>query len=140
MPANPFAVELDINSPAKIDRLALRFRGSPRPRAFRRKDVGKIMSTLLMASNTAGRNLPPWHNAKPSRQVLTGCKRQKHFETSRSSFHDKFPDCRYGVFALRLDLVERHHPGFHVVIKMAVEHPSARIIGDHVHCDHLCLH
>src|ERR1035438_7603543 len=41
---------------------------------------------------------------------------------------------------LRLDLVERHHPGFHVVIKMAVEHPSTRIIGDHVHCDHLCLH
>src|SRR5260370_33132510 len=38
---------------------------------------------------------------------------------------------------LLFDLVAGHHAGLHVFVEVAVEHPDAGIVGDHVHGFHL---
>jgi hypothetical protein len=45
-----------------------------------------------------------------------------------------------GSRSSRLDFVQRRHPGFHGVVDVAVEHPSARILGNHIDGAHLRLH
>jgi hypothetical protein len=42
------------------------------------------------------------------------------------------PSPSWGVVVLRLHLIHRHHSHFHVLINMAVEHPSPNLIRNHV--------
>ena len=47
-------------------------------------------------------------------------------------------DCRRaGSVPLRLDLIQRHHAGLHVLVEVAVVHPGTGIVGNHVHGLHL---
>ena len=41
---------------------------------------------------------------------------------------------------LRLDFVQRCHASIHVIVDVAMEHPDARVIGNHVDSFHLRLH
>ena len=44
------------------------------------------------------------------------------------------------VSSITVDLVQRGHSRIHVVVNVAMEHPDARVVGNHVHSFHLRLH